>query len=403
MAQVDEPGEVRRLPETGGRREVPADLISPGASEGVLGDRHQLEVGVAEPGDVLDQLLRQLAVPEGPPPLPAAPGAEVDLVNGNRLPQPVALAAAAHPVVVAPLESGDVADDRGGARRRFRPEGVRVGLEQEAAARGPDLVLVDRPGAEVGDEQLPDARGAAKAHGMAPPVPAVEVPDDADPRGGRSPDGERHPVTVPQGAWVGTQEAVRFAVSAFVEQVLVAVADKRPEGIGVAFYRHPAAAVGGLQLVGKGVAAGNDRLEQALGMDAPALETGAVGGAHRNRAEVRPEDTHSEGAVRPRMHPEKGEGVVVLGRQEKPCVPAVLPGTCFPVTAGASGTGRSHWMGFSRGAVPVPAAPPQTRRCFRGCSSRSRGPQAWSPSLRKKARPAGHPPRRPGGCARPRR
>ena len=94
---VDEVAEVVGVPEPRGRREVPGDVVPPGAAEGVLHHRHQLDVG--EPGvqDVTDQLVGDLAVRQPLPPRP-----EVHLVHAHRARVRVALRAGGHVLVVAP-------------------------------------------------------------------------------------------------------------------------------------------------------------------------------------------------------------------------------------------------------------------------------------------------------------
>ncbi len=57
VQHVDEATEPVGVAETGRRRVVPRHLIPPGSTEGVLGDRHQLDMGEAEPDDMVADLL----------------------------------------------------------------------------------------------------------------------------------------------------------------------------------------------------------------------------------------------------------------------------------------------------------------------------------------------------------
>ena len=66
MEDVDELAEVVGRPEAGGRRVVPRHLVAPRPTEGVLGDGQQLDVGEAQPGCVIGQRVRRLAVGQGP-------------------------------------------------------------------------------------------------------------------------------------------------------------------------------------------------------------------------------------------------------------------------------------------------------------------------------------------------
>ena len=82
---------------------------------------------------------------------------------------------------------------RSGGRAQFGFEGERIGFERQAYAIGSDdLVFVGPSGADVGNEQFPDAGVAAVAHRVPAAVPFVEIAYDRyTPRIGR-PDGEMH-------------------------------------------------------------------------------------------------------------------------------------------------------------------------------------------------------------------
>src|SRR5208337_5541689 len=81
-------------------------------------------------------------------------------------------------------------DDRGLCGGVFGGKGVRIALQAvDAEDLGADEVLVERAGADVGQEDLPDA-AVAQAHGVAADVPIVEVAGDADHFGVGGPYGE---------------------------------------------------------------------------------------------------------------------------------------------------------------------------------------------------------------------
>ena len=125
---VDEEPEAVGVAEPRGRGEVRRDLVAPRAAERVLHDRHELDVGEAEVGEVRHELVGELGVASRPRRRVLAPGAEVHLVDRHRLAQAgVRRAALVHPVVVAPgvrrLE-----DHRRGRGRDLGVERHRVGL-----------------------------------------------------------------------------------------------------------------------------------------------------------------------------------------------------------------------------------------------------------------------------------
>ena len=79
VQRVDQVLEVVGGAEPGGRRVEAGDLVAPGAAEGMLGDRHQLDVREAQVRHVRGQLLGQLTVRQ-----PWPPGRQMDLVHRER-------------------------------------------------------------------------------------------------------------------------------------------------------------------------------------------------------------------------------------------------------------------------------------------------------------------------------
>ena len=118
-------------------------------------------------------------------------------------------------------------DHRGGERRDLGLAGVRVGLEAQFAVGAEDLVLVTAPDRDVGDEQLPHAAGAQRAHRVQASVPRVEVADHADRAGRRCPHGEGDALRAFELARMGAELVVDLAVAALADQVQVELADGR--------------------------------------------------------------------------------------------------------------------------------------------------------------------------------
>ncbi len=174
------------------RREVAGHLVAPGAGERVLHDRHQLDVREAEVGDVAPTARPRARGSERAVVLErvAPPRAEMHLVDRHRLAQRVALRAALEPLRVRPRVLRAV-HDRRVRRRHLGRERDRVGLDAQPAVLRAELELVLRPFVDAGDEELPDAGRAERAHRMQAAVPRVEVADDRDRARVRRPDGER--------------------------------------------------------------------------------------------------------------------------------------------------------------------------------------------------------------------
>ena len=242
MRAVDEAREGRRLAEAARRREQPDRLVAPGLVERVLVDRHQLEMGEAHVDGVGDEALRELVVGEPAVAVAALPRAQVDLVDRHRPAARVALRALGHPRGVVPLEAAGVADDRRGRRPELGGKADRVGLErQQLALRAQHLVLVDRPFADAGNEDLPDAGVDAAAHRVHPAVPGVEVADDRHAGRVRRPDGEVDARRALVDDRVRAQPVVQPHVRAFAEQPVVHRAQHRRVRVWVV--DRPAAAV----------------------------------------------------------------------------------------------------------------------------------------------------------------
>ncbi len=216
------------------RREVPRALVAPRIVERVLRDRHQLDVREPKVLDVGGELPGDLAVPQEIAGRVAAPRAQMHLVDRDRLREPVALRALFEPRRVVPAERRRRRRDRGRRRPLLERRAVRVGLElQLAAVARVELVLVELAGADLGHEQLPDARAAAHAHRVIAPVPVIERADDADALGVRRPDGEADAAHAGDRALVSAEEAMRVDVTAAREACEVALVDLERERVRV--------------------------------------------------------------------------------------------------------------------------------------------------------------------------
>ena len=182
VAGIDKGAEIVRRSITAGRRKQRDRLVSPGAVERILGDRHQLQMREPHFGCVGDELVRELAIGQIPPVLGqvAAPRAEMDFVDRDRRLAIVALPALRHPAPILPQMSRRLGNNRRRVGRSLGPLRLRVRLErQELTVGAEDLVFVEMTGAQARDEQLPEPADISHRH--PPAVPSVEVANDADP------------------------------------------------------------------------------------------------------------------------------------------------------------------------------------------------------------------------------
>jgi hypothetical protein len=119
---------------------------------------------------------------------PAPPRTQMDFVDRHRPMQPVGSFAVRPAIPHRARRSYRFWHDGGGAGPHFKLLAVGVRLQQDRAAVAvADFKLVQIAGAEVRNEQFPDAAAAAHPHLVNPSVPAVEAADDADPFGAGRP------------------------------------------------------------------------------------------------------------------------------------------------------------------------------------------------------------------------
>ena len=269
VESVHQVAEVVRGAVARGGRVVGGHLVAPRATEGVLGQGHELHVGEAHLLDVGDQLVGQLAVAQT-----LTPGARVDLVDGHGAVVDVAVTARLHPLLVGPLVEV-VGDDRCRGRGNLGGAGQRVGLLEPVAAGALDLKLVAGADADLGNEDLPHAGRTQRTHGGLGAVPVVELADDAHGAGVGGPHGEGGAGGLAQlvgvGLHVRAQDLPQFLMAALGDQVGVHLTQGGQVTVGVVANDRVFA-------VGDGHAVGGDLLAgQGRDPDTSALVRGSVG------------------------------------------------------------------------------------------------------------------------------
>ena len=192
---------------------------------------HELDVGEAHLDDVGGELLGELEIAQA-----RAPGPQMDFVRRHRGVVGIGLRARRHPVGVAPGVVGRE-HHRGRGRRVLgvTGEGVCLGAPHAIATEHGELVA--GAGADVGDEQLPDATASQRTHRRAGAVPVVVIADDADTEGVGRPDGERRSADVTEdgrvGVLVGTEDGPERLVASLGDEVQIDVAERGQESIRV--------------------------------------------------------------------------------------------------------------------------------------------------------------------------
>ena len=225
----------------------------------------------------------QIAIAQPPRGIVAGPlpTAQVNLVERQRLFEPIRRPPAGHPVHVVPTVAVQVGHPRGRPRRHLGRKPERVRLLEYASAVMADLILVERSFAQPRHEQLPKAAGNVLPHRMPAAVPVVEIAHQAHAGGVGGPDGEIHAVDAVDLPQLRPQPVVTLPVPPLVEQVEVVVGQQVGKGVRIvhgnrlfsAFLGYPKH-VPRRASVAVGMRQGTNRLEQ----------TGRMNSPHRQRA-----------------------------------------------------------------------------------------------------------------------
>lgn len=164
------------------------------------------------------------------------PRFEVNLVNGNRLFEPMAFGAGIHPFRVAPCVFLKIADDGGGLRWHFRAEAERIGFQLPVAQETrTDEILVGVAVFRLGEENLPDPRVPA-AHGVTAGIPVVEIAGDRNIFGVGRPEREAHALNTVDCYGVGPECMPSLIERSFAVQIKIVFRNDGAEPVGVVDY-----------------------------------------------------------------------------------------------------------------------------------------------------------------------
>ena len=208
--------------------------------------------------------------------------------------------------------------DGGGLRPALRRHRVRIGLQQDVPVTRLDLEFVKRARADAGQKDLPDADIMAESHRMDAAVPAVEIPDDADPLGVRGPDGEARSRDALHLSRMRAQLFVASEMSPLRQEMNVEIAEKRRKAIRV-IYLVAVVSIDDLEPVGKALSILADFAGEETGrMNARDLDRQTVLDIFNNNAlRRRQKGTDLDfRARRTDMHPKQGKRVPVIARKK---------------------------------------------------------------------------------------
>ena len=216
--------ELLRSTIAGGGSIVAGYLVAPGAIVGMLGNSHQLYVGIAHFFDVGGQFRCRLLIGIVAVLFRAVflfPGAQVNLIDTHGSFTRIGTFAFLNPGCVAPTEGVVPGRDGSGARAVLGILGKGICLENDLSGLRGNGKFVKLTRLDVRDELLVDAGGLQQMHGAGIRIPVVEIPYNTDFCCMRSPYCKIITFFAVKGHRVCTKLIVDFIVGAFAEQVTV--------------------------------------------------------------------------------------------------------------------------------------------------------------------------------------
>ncbi len=193
MEIIDHIHKVFRRAVARGRGIVARDLIAPRSVEGMLGDPHQLDVGIAEVLDVIGRPLGELPICVKPVYAPVAgrmlhPRTDMAFVDNHRILVRIESCAFFHPGAVRPFQMRQIRHDGRGSRPKLHLVAVRIRLIEPFAVRSDDEILVHGADADTRNKDLPYADLVPVPDHVRVRIPAVEVAHHGNASGIRRPD-----------------------------------------------------------------------------------------------------------------------------------------------------------------------------------------------------------------------
>ena len=212
---VNEVHQLFRLAVARGGGVVARHLIAPAWIVWIGHERHDLDMRIAHVGYVVNQFVREFAVPET-----LFPAAEVHLVDVHRSAVRVRSGAVAVQIFpVAPVVVRQVANERGGAVG-LAAERKRIRLHEHFSGVGADCVLVQVAGLGHANGDFPYAGRTGTLHAIRLDVPEIERTNDAHELRIWSPNRESiDPFAVFAGCFVAAKLAVSRGRYAAIEVV----------------------------------------------------------------------------------------------------------------------------------------------------------------------------------------
>src|SRR5271157_1849450 len=245
----------------------------------------------------------------------------MDFVDRHGGLKSLSLLAHGHPFLIVPLIAVEIPNYGGrvGAHFRTQSKGIRLGRDVPLISRL-DFELVNSPLLQPRDEDLPKARQTARPHRVAAAVPLVEISDDTDTLGIRSPHRKRYAFRTCVLDQARAELFVQPEVSAFPNQVQVKIGENGWIAVGILDFVAPLGSlVRARQADGKPVREelgfiAKDSFEEAVRMD-ELHRMKFVPANHRDFESLRLEGSDDEcrsASLRQWMHAEDIKGCAVV-------------------------------------------------------------------------------------------
>src|SRR5580765_4616831 len=113
-----------------------------------------------------------------------------------------------------------------------------------------DFELVVRALSHARDEDFPNAGRPERPHLVKPPVPIIEISDDADPLRIRRPNGEAGAMHTVNGSQLRAEFVINAPLIPFAEKIQVSLAQRRQKGIRIAASANFSIVTGYHQVIG---------------------------------------------------------------------------------------------------------------------------------------------------------
>ena len=250
----------------------------------------------------------------------------MNFVNGDWRFKPICLPTVLEPSGIVPLMRFEIGDDGAGVGAQLRVEAVGIGFEREKISVWADeLVFIDGAFGDFGKEKFPDARRAARTHGVDTAVPVIHITNDADATSGWRPDGEVRAGDTGDGAKVCAEFLVSVKVAALADEMEIEIGEEKRKGVGIENFKRFVRVGAALDFVAarfgsSGLIGGPNGFEEAFGAELNGVGDfcGRDGGIFKGDAGFG--GPRNEKADRPSgadgMRTEKAERVGVLSREE---------------------------------------------------------------------------------------